>query len=69
VPTGFVLDGLDAEAYDRSYSDKALVRRIAEYFRHQSLEYIEQVTVSPQVKTEQLDKDSLFCYSECAFNS
>jgi len=30
---GFVLDGLDAEAYDRSYSDRALVRRIAEYFR------------------------------------
>ena len=30
---GFVLDGLDAEAYDRSYSDRALVRRIAAYFR------------------------------------
>jgi ATP-binding cassette, subfamily B, bacterial len=30
---GFVLDGLDAEAYDRNYSDRALVRRIAEYFR------------------------------------
>src|SRR5262245_6276518 len=30
---GFVLDGLEAEAYDRSYSDRALVRRIAEYFR------------------------------------
>ena len=30
---GFVLDGLDAEAYDRTYSDRALVRRIAEYFR------------------------------------
>ena len=30
---GFVLDGLEAEAYDRNYSDRALVRRIAEYFR------------------------------------
>ncbi|MBM4412280.1 MAG: ABC transporter ATP-binding protein [Chloroflexi bacterium] len=30
---GFVLDGLDAEAYDRHYSDGVLVRRIAAYFR------------------------------------
>src|SRR5581483_8742862 len=30
---GFVLDGLEAEAYDRSYSDRDLVRRIAGYFR------------------------------------
>src|SRR3954469_22485253 len=30
---GFVLDGLDAEAYDRTYSDRALVGRIATYFR------------------------------------
>jgi ATP-binding cassette, subfamily B, bacterial len=30
---GFVLDGLDAEAYDRQYSDGDLVRRIAQYFR------------------------------------
>ncbi len=30
---GFVLDGLDAEAYDRQYSDGVLVRRIAAYFR------------------------------------
>ncbi|MBC8163756.1 MAG: ABC transporter ATP-binding protein [Roseiflexaceae bacterium] len=30
---GFVLDGLDAEDYDRSYSDRALVRRIVDYFR------------------------------------
>ena len=30
---GFVLDGLEAEAYDRSYSDRALVQRIAAYFR------------------------------------
>ena len=30
---GFVMDGLDAEAYDRSYSDRDLVRRIAGYFR------------------------------------
>jgi ABC-type multidrug transport system fused ATPase/permease subunit len=30
---GFVLDGLEAESYDRSYSDRVLVRRIGEYFR------------------------------------
>ena len=30
---GFVLDGLDAEAYDRSYDDRTLVRRILGYFR------------------------------------
>jgi ABC-type multidrug transport system fused ATPase/permease subunit len=29
---GFILDGLDAEAYDRNYSDLALARRIAGYF-------------------------------------
>lgn len=30
---GFFMDGLDAEAYDREYSDRALVRRIWQYFR------------------------------------
>lgn len=30
---GFVMDGLDAEAYDRSYTDRQLVRRIISYFR------------------------------------
>nr|MBA3531183.1 ABC transporter ATP-binding protein [Ardenticatenales bacterium] len=30
---GFLMDGLDAEAYDRSYTDRALVRRILSYFR------------------------------------
>ncbi len=30
---GFVLDGLDSEAYDRNYSDQELVRRIISYFR------------------------------------
>jgi ATP-binding cassette, subfamily B, bacterial len=29
---GFLMDGLDAESYDRSYSDRALVRRILGYF-------------------------------------
>jgi ATP-binding cassette subfamily B protein len=29
----FIMDGLGAEAYDRTYSDGALVRRIAAYFR------------------------------------
>ncbi|HZG69638.1 MAG TPA: ABC transporter ATP-binding protein, partial [Herpetosiphonaceae bacterium] len=30
---GFILDGLDQEAYDREYSDRVLVRRIVAYFR------------------------------------
>ena len=30
---GFVLDGLDSEAYDRNYTDRDLIRRIAAYFR------------------------------------
>ena len=30
---GFVLDGLEAEDYDRTYSDRSLVNRIAAYFR------------------------------------
>ncbi len=30
---GFIMDGLDAEAYDRTYSDGQLIRRIAGYFR------------------------------------
>jgi ABC-type multidrug transport system fused ATPase/permease subunit len=30
---GFILDGLDTEDYDRSYSDRQLVRRITSYFR------------------------------------
>ena len=30
---GFILDGLDTESYDRSYSDRRLVRRIISYFR------------------------------------
>ncbi|MEN9937980.1 MAG: hypothetical protein RLZZ387_4559 [Chloroflexota bacterium] len=30
---GFLMDGLGAEAYDRSYGDGELVRRIAHYFR------------------------------------
>ncbi len=29
---GFVMDGLDTEAYDRTYSDRELVRRIIGYF-------------------------------------
>ena len=33
---GFIMDGLDAEAYDRQYSDGYLVRRIASYFRPQA---------------------------------
>ena len=30
---GFLMDGLDAEAYDRSYSDRELLARILSYFR------------------------------------
>jgi ABC-type multidrug transport system fused ATPase/permease subunit len=30
---GFIMDGLDAEAYDRTYSDRQLLRRIITYFR------------------------------------
>jgi ABC-type multidrug transport system fused ATPase/permease subunit len=30
---GFIMDGLETEAYDRSYSDRVLLKRIASYFR------------------------------------
>jgi ABC-type multidrug transport system fused ATPase/permease subunit len=30
---GFIMDGLDSEAYDRNYSDRQLVRRVVSYFR------------------------------------
>jgi ATP-binding cassette, subfamily B, bacterial len=30
---GFLMDGLDAESYDRKYSDRTLFKRIVEYFR------------------------------------
>ena len=33
---GFVLDGLEAEEYDRNYSDGALVKRILDYFKPHS---------------------------------
>ena len=33
---GFILDGLGTEAYDRSYSDRELIRRIIGYFRPHS---------------------------------
>ena len=32
----FIMDGLDAEAYDRTYSDRALIGRILNYFKPQS---------------------------------
>jgi ABC-type multidrug transport system fused ATPase/permease subunit len=34
---GFIMDGLDAEEYDRTYNDRQLVRRILSYFRPQML--------------------------------
>src|SRR5258707_4739049 len=33
---GFLFDGLDAESYDRSYTDRQLVRRIIGYFKPES---------------------------------
>lgn len=33
---GFLMDGLDAEGYDRAYSDRQLMRRILSYFRPQA---------------------------------
>lgn len=33
---GFIMDGLDAEDYDRSYNDRELVKRIIDYFRPQA---------------------------------
>jgi ATP-binding cassette, subfamily B, bacterial len=33
---GFIMDGLDAEAYDRQYKDRDLVKRIVSYFRPQA---------------------------------
>jgi ABC-type multidrug transport system fused ATPase/permease subunit len=30
---GFLMDGLEAEAYDRKYTDRALIARIVDYFR------------------------------------
>ncbi len=33
---GFIMDGLDAEAYDRDYSERELLRRILGYFKPQT---------------------------------
>jgi ABC-type multidrug transport system fused ATPase/permease subunit len=33
---GFIMDGLESEAYDRNYADRELVRRIINYFRPES---------------------------------
>src|SRR4029450_8535547 len=33
---GFLMDGLDSEAYDRTYTDRQLVGRILGYFRPQA---------------------------------
>ncbi|MCB0162455.1 MAG: hypothetical protein KDD83_30165, partial [Caldilineaceae bacterium] len=30
---GFIMDGIEAEGYDRSYSDRELLGRIIDYFR------------------------------------
>ncbi|MEJ7651878.1 MAG: hypothetical protein WKH64_00200 [Chloroflexia bacterium] len=31
---GFIMDGLEADEYDREYSDRDLLRRIVAYFHH-----------------------------------
>src|SRR6266542_6432588 len=33
---GFIMDGLEGEAYDRKYGDGVLVKRIISYFRPQT---------------------------------
>ncbi len=33
---GFLMDGLDPEEYDRTYTDRQLVARIMSYFRPQA---------------------------------
>jgi ATP-binding cassette subfamily B protein len=46
---GFLMDGLDAEAYDRNYTDRDLVRRILGYFRPQArrmLGVVAAITIS-----------------------
>ena len=37
---GFILDGLDSEAYDRHYSDRDLLKRIVSYFRPYSRQMV-----------------------------
>ncbi|HMP40992.1 MAG TPA: ABC transporter ATP-binding protein [Roseiflexaceae bacterium] len=37
---GFIMDGLDAEAYDRSYSDRELIRRILGYFQPHTMRMV-----------------------------
>lgn len=37
---GFIMDGLDSEAYDRSYSDLELIKRIIKYFRPETTRMI-----------------------------
>ncbi|MBN1428836.1 MAG: ABC transporter ATP-binding protein [Anaerolineae bacterium] len=37
---GFIMDGLDAEAYDRTYTDRELLRRIAVYFKPEAGRFV-----------------------------
>ena len=32
---GFIMEGLDAESYDRTYDDRGLIERILKYFKPQ----------------------------------
>ncbi len=32
---GFIMEGLDAESYDRTYNDRGLIERILKYFKPQ----------------------------------
>ncbi|MEX1018649.1 MAG: ABC transporter ATP-binding protein [Litorilinea sp.] len=43
---GFIMDGLDAEAYDRTYSDRELLGRIGDYFRPH---YTQMLTVAGMI--------------------
>jgi ATP-binding cassette subfamily B protein len=56
---GFMMDGLDAEAYDRSYSDRDLVRRVLGYFWSQQARLI---TVSLAIVLHALCETALPIY-------
>ena len=50
---GFLMDGLEGEAYDRKYDDRTLVKRIIGYFRPQARRMIgcRKVCVEADVPT------------------
>src|SRR5579875_3417704 len=52
---GFLMDGLEAEAYDRKYSDRALIARIIQYFRPKRNLMILVATAFPLLVSRGLD--------------